>query len=48
MSISDELLAAAKGRAREWRRELAAVPDGSARPAVPIFQGGTGPGPGST
>ncbi|WP_407689569.1 ribbon-helix-helix protein, CopG family [Mycobacterium sp. HUMS_1102779] len=58
VSISDELLAAAKRRARErgqslgsviedaLRRELAAVPGGSARPAVPVFQGGTGPRPG--
>ena len=58
VSISDELLAAAKRRARErgqslgsviedaLRRELAAPPDQRSRVAVPIFGGGTGPRPG--
>ncbi|BBZ11002.1 ribbon-helix-helix protein, CopG family [Mycobacterium branderi] len=57
VSISDELLAAAKRRARErgqslgaviedaLRRELAAAPDSKPRPKVPIFHG-TGPRPG--
>lgn len=52
VSISDELLAAAKRRARErgqslgaviedaLRRELAAVRDRSPRPKVPVFRGG--------
>ncbi|ORV19515.1 ribbon-helix-helix protein, CopG family [Mycobacterium celatum] len=54
VSISDELLAAAKRRARErgqslgaviedaLRRELAAADDRTPRPAVPVFHG-TGP-----
>jgi hypothetical protein len=58
VSISDELLAAAKLRARErgqslgsviedaLRRELAAVHTGGHRPYVPVFEGGTGPRPG--
>lgn len=58
ISISDELLAAAKHRARErgqslgsvienaLRRELAAVHDERPRPKVPVFDGGTGPRPG--
>jgi hypothetical protein len=58
VSISDELLAAAKRRARErgqslgsviedaLRRELAAVRDSSVRPPVPVFAGGSGPRPG--
>jgi hypothetical protein len=58
VSISDELLAAAKRRARErgqtlgevvdaaLRRELTATADHSDRPAVPVFHGGTGPRPG--
>ncbi|BBX98611.1 antitoxin VapB31 [Mycobacterium lacus] len=55
VSISDELLAAAKRRARErgqslgaviedaLRRELAAAHTGGDRPTVPVFDGGTGP-----
>lgn len=55
VSISDELLAAAKRRARErgqtlgevvdaaLRRELAAATGHGDRPRVPVFQGGTGP-----
>jgi hypothetical protein len=55
VSISDELLAAAKSRARErgqtlgtviedaLRRELAAASLDTTRAAVPIFEGGTGP-----
>jgi hypothetical protein len=58
VSISDELLAAAKRRARErgqsvgsviedaLRRELAAVPGDGGRPTVPVFDSGTGPRPG--
>jgi Arc/MetJ family transcription regulator len=58
VSISDELLAAAKRRARErgqslgsviddaLRRELASNHDRGARQAVPVFRGGTGPRPG--
>ncbi|MGH3632529.1 ribbon-helix-helix protein, CopG family [Mycobacterium sp.] len=58
VSIADELLAAAKRRARErgqslgsviedaLRRELATRPDADARPTVPVFDGGTGPQPG--
>lgn len=58
VSISDELLAAAKRRARErgqslgsmiedaLRRELATVHDRGDRPTVPVFDGGTGPRPG--
>lgn len=56
--ISDELLAAAKRRARErnqtlgelidaaLQRELAAAPEAAEIPAVPTFTGGTGPRPG--
>ncbi|AUP54614.1 antitoxin [Mycobacterium tuberculosis] len=55
VSISDEILAAAKRRARErgqslgaviedaLRREFAAAHVGGARPTVPVFDGGTGP-----
>lgn len=55
VSISDELLAAAKRRARErgqtlgevidaaLRRELAVPSQRAERPAVPVFRGGTGP-----
>jgi hypothetical protein len=58
VSISDELLAAAKRRARErgetlgdvvdaaLRRELADPGPPVERPAVPVFRGGTGPRPG--
>ncbi|MGH3815284.1 MAG: ribbon-helix-helix protein, CopG family [Pseudonocardiaceae bacterium] len=58
VSISDELLAAAKRRARErgqslgsviedaLRRELATAHDRGPRPKVPVFDGGTGPRPG--
>ena len=58
VSISDELLAAAKRRARErgqtlgevvdaaLRRELHRPNDPQERPAVPVFRGGTGPRPG--
>jgi hypothetical protein len=58
VSISDELLAAAKQRARErgvslgeivdaaLRRELAAEAGRGDRPHVPVFHGGTGPRPG--
>jgi len=58
VSISDELLRAAKARARETgrtlgevveaalRRELSGTPRGGDRPAVPVFHGGTGPRPG--
>ncbi|MGH3823289.1 MAG: hypothetical protein ACRDRA_10730 [Pseudonocardiaceae bacterium] len=58
VSISDELLVAAKRRARErgqslgsviedaLRRELAIVHDRGFRPEVPVFDGGTGPRPG--
>ncbi|AMC62671.1 antitoxin VapB31 [Mycobacterium tuberculosis variant africanum MAL010102] len=55
VSISDEILAAAKRRARErgqslgaviedaLRREFAAAHVGGARPTGPVFDGGTGP-----
>jgi Arc/MetJ family transcription regulator len=55
VSISDELLVAAKRRARErgqtlgdvvdaaLRRELAQPDRRSAAPPVPVFRGGTGP-----
>lgn len=55
VSISDELLAAAKRRARErgqtlgevvdaaLRRELAATAEPGEPPPVPVFEGGTGP-----
>ena len=58
VSISDELLSAAKRRARErgqtlgevvdaaLRRELAATTDHGDHPSVPVFHGGTGPRPG--
>lgn len=58
VSISDELLIAAKRRARERGQTLGAVIDSalrreltrddppSERPAVPVFHGGTGPRPG--
>ncbi len=58
VSISDELLAAAKRRARErgqtlgevvdaaLRRELSQTVSLGERPAVPVFTGGTGPRPG--
>jgi hypothetical protein len=58
VSISDELLTAAKRRARErgqtlgevvdaaLRRELNQTVSAGARPAVPVFSGGTGPRPG--
>ena len=58
VSISDELLAAAKRRARErgvslgevidaaLRRELAVERRADDRPAVPVFNGGSGPRPG--
>ncbi len=58
VSISDELLVAAKRRARErgqtlgqvvdaaLRRELASDDRAAERPAVPVFDGGTGPRPG--
>ena len=58
VSISDELLAAAKRRARErgqtlgdlvdaaLRRELSATDRPADGPAVPVFRGGTGPRPG--
>ena len=58
VAISDELLAAAKRRARQrgqslgsviedaLRRELASAADDASRPAVPVFDGGTGPRPG--
>jgi hypothetical protein len=58
VSISDELLAAAKRRAHELgrslgsviedalRRELAAATEDGPRPTVPVFDGGTGPRPG--
>jgi Arc/MetJ family transcription regulator len=60
VSISDELLAAAKRRARErgqtlgdvvdaaLRRELSQPDQTSERPPVPVFRGGTGPRPAST
>lgn len=58
VSISDELLAAAKQRARErgvslgevidaaLRRELAVPERAQTGPTVPIFDGGSGPRPG--
>ena len=58
LSISDELLEAAKRRARETGQSLGAVVDAALRrefalptqspdrPPVPIFTGGTGPRPG--
>lgn len=58
VSISDELLAAAKDRARAsgqtlgsvieaaLRRELANEATKGRRPKVPVFRGGTGPRPG--
>jgi hypothetical protein len=58
VSISDELLAAARARARATgqtlgavleaalRRELAQQPAAGERPSVPVFRGGTGPRPG--
>ena len=58
VSISDELLVAAKDRARAsgqtlgslveaaLRRELARHPARSRRPQVPVFRGGTGARPG--
>ena len=58
ISISDELLIAAKRRARErgetlgqiveaaLRRELVSEGSGEAPQAVPVFRGGTGPRPG--
>ena len=58
ISISDELLAAAKRRASERGQTLGAFVDGALQrelsdprapreaPAVPVFRGGTGPRPG--
>lgn len=58
VSISDELLAAARRRAQERGQTLGEVIDGALRrefaipeqrghrPLVPVFQGGTGPRPG--
>jgi hypothetical protein len=58
VSISEELLAAAKARARATgttlgsvleqalRRELATEESPTDRPAVPVFDAGTGPRPG--
>jgi Bacterial antitoxin of type II TA system, VapB len=58
ISISDELLTAAKRRARErgqtlgevvdaaLRRELSRPRMETERPTVPVFRGGTGPRPG--
>jgi hypothetical protein len=58
ISISDELLAAAKRRARErgqtlgevvdaaLQRELSDTRERDGTPAVPVFRGGTGPRPG--
>jgi hypothetical protein len=58
VTISDELLAAAKRRARErgqtlgdvvdaaLRRELNELGPNAERPPVPVFRGGTGPRPG--
>ena len=58
VSISDELLRAAKARARTTgktlgevveaalRRELSDIPRDEDRPTVPVFRGGTGPRPG--
>jgi hypothetical protein len=58
ISIDDELLAAARERARSQgqtlgqfiegslRRQLAAADQGGARPVVPVYHSGTGPRPG--
>ena len=58
VSITDELLVAAKRRARELgvslgevidaalRRELALRATSAERPVVPVFDGGSGPRPG--
>ena len=58
VSISDELLTAAKRRARQQGRTLGALVDAALRrelaqpvtpherPPVPVFRGGTGPRPG--
>lgn len=58
VSISDELLAAARDRARErgqtlgevveaaLRRELSDAEPRGERPVVPVFRGGSGPRPG--
>jgi hypothetical protein len=58
VSISEELLIAAKRRARErgqtlgdvvdaaLRRELSQPEPAAERPEVPVFRGGTGPRPG--
>ena len=58
VSITTELLEAAKRRARErgvslgdvidaaLRRELAVRDDAHDRPAIPVFDGGSGPRPG--
>ncbi len=58
LSISDELLEAARRRARETGQTLGAVVESALRrefsmsapvadrPLVPVFQGGTGPRPG--
>jgi hypothetical protein len=58
VNISDELLVAAKRRARErgqtlgelldaaLRRELTTPAQRAERPVVPVFDGGTGPRPG--
>jgi hypothetical protein len=58
IAISDELLRAAKRRARErgvtlgevvdaaLRRELAELRQPAERPDVPVFRGGSGPRPG--
>jgi len=58
LSISDELLAAAKRQARErgqtlgevveaaLRRELAVTGEPGNRPPIPVFSAGTGPRPG--
>ncbi len=58
LSISDELLTAAKRRARErgqtlgelvnaaLQRELSDAPPPGTAPPVPVFHGGTGPRPG--
>jgi hypothetical protein len=58
VSVSDELLLAAKRMARQrgvslgaviddaLRRELAVAPQSADRPVVPVFTGGAGPTPG--
>ena len=58
VTISDELLEAARRRAQvtgrtlsavleaALRRELSAAPPLAERPVVPVFRGGTGPRPG--